>query len=213
MGRWSEVEVMGTNNEFFNTNGFFVVKNICDVNKLKCEVPEARGQITYYGSLDKYNAIPTEEQVKGSLSRYSYPPYKSIHSEVRKEIEKVLGSELYNTYYYDRFYFIGQELTKHTDRDACEISISIHIGSNIKKSWEFELMSRKGKHEKISLNPGDGLIYAGCDVLHWREKMPVENKNIFSKLFDKKEELYYHQIFFHYVLANGYRSHHAFDMA
>jgi hypothetical protein len=39
--------------------------------------------------------------------------------------------------------------------------------------------------------------------------MPGNNK----KIFGKKEELYYHQIFFHYVLADGERAHCAFDAA
>ena len=43
--------------------------------------------------------------------------------------------KLYNTYYYDRFYFSGQQLTKHTDREACEISVSIHINTNLEENW------------------------------------------------------------------------------
>jgi len=52
-------------------------------------------------------------------------------------------------------------------------------------------------------------VYKGCERPHWREPMPGSNK----KIFDKKEELYYHQIFFHYVLADGERAHCAWDRA
>ena len=38
--------------------------------------------------------------------------------------------------------FQDQELTKHADRDACEISVSIHISTNLPddlKDWEFKI--------------------------------------------------------------------------
>jgi len=69
------------------------------------------------------------------------------------------------------------------------------------------------------LKPGDGLLYKGCERPHWRDAMPgiptIPNKKKFWNFFKKNEqdELYYHQIFFHYVLANGIRSHCANDMA
>ena len=43
------------------------------------------------------------------------------------KLEKHIGRKLYNTYYYDRFYFPGQKLERHADRDACEISVTVHV--------------------------------------------------------------------------------------
>lgn len=199
-----------TNNIFFDQNGYLIVRDIIEPNELICELPKERGQITYKGDIDNFQHLPIENQVNGSLSRYSYPKYKQSHIFLKNKIESIIGKKLYRTYYYDRFYFSDQELKKHTDRDACEISISIHIGSNLSIPWNFELISLLGEHKKISLNPGDGVIYKGCDVLHWREKMP-KNKNILQ-LFSNKT-LYYHQAFFHYVLSDGYRCQYASDMA
>ena len=47
------------------------------------------------------------------------------------KLEEIIGRKLYNTYYYDRYYYPGQELTKHADRDACEISVSVHVSTNL----------------------------------------------------------------------------------
>ena len=47
------------------------------------------------------------------------------------KLEEAIGRKLYNTYYYDRFYYPGQELTRHADRDACEISVSVHVSTNL----------------------------------------------------------------------------------
>jgi hypothetical protein len=32
--------------------------------------------------------------------------------------------DLHPTYFYDRFYFPGQQLKRHSDRPACEVSVS-----------------------------------------------------------------------------------------
>ena len=138
-----------------------------------------------------------------------------------------------DSYYYDRYYFPGQELTKHADRDACEISVSIHISTNLPddlKDWEFKIKTPDtytdkkkkdtvlvpGEERALVLNPGDGIIYSGCDRPHWRDPMPgtpIGKKS--KKLFGKKvtQEQYYHQIFFHYVLQDGERAHCAWDRA
>lgn len=192
-------------NAFFNKYGYLKVEKLYDPKELYSEVPKERGQITYYGSVDKFDHIPEEQQVNGSLARYSHPQYKQIHSQIRLKLEKILGEQLYNTYYYDRFYFPGQELTRHKDRDACEISVSVHISTNSKKPWPIWMKSPEGEERYVELEPGDGVIYKGCDIEHWRESF-----NPKFNIFDRKN-YYYHQIFFHYVRANGYRVHFAFD--
>ena len=113
------------------------------------------------------------------------------------------------TYYYDRYYFSAQELKRHVDRDACEISVTIHIGTNLNEPWPICIKTPSGEEKSVLLSPGDGMIYKGCERPHWRDPMPSKKKG----LFQKQEELYYHQIFFHYVLADGQRAHCAFDMA
>jgi len=213
-----------TNNEEMEKNGYVVVKNLWDPEELYHPVPQERGQINYFGSVDKFQHNPDEMQVPGSLARYTHPQYKTIHSGIRRKIEEVIGRKLYNTYYYDRFYFPGQQLKKHTDRDACEISTTIHISTNLEEEWpvwiktpdtytdkEKSAILVPGEERSVVLEPGDGLIYKGCERPHWRDAMPGSKKG--RKIFGKKEELYYHQIFMHYVLADGQRSHCANDMA
>ena len=54
-----------------------------------------------------------------------------------KALEMHLGIDLLPTYYFDRFYYEGQMLEKHTDRVACEISVSVQVSSNSNRPWEF----------------------------------------------------------------------------
>ena len=217
-----------TRNESFDKNGYLYMQNIIDPKLLYCPLPDKRGQLRYYDKgMNDFEHVEQEEQVEGSLARYWYPPYRQIHSLIRVKIEEAIGRKLYNTYYYDRFYLPGQELKKHTDRAACEISISIHISSNIKEHWPifiktpdvvamnsksskqktFTEIEKKGDVVGVRLNPGDGVLYKGCERPHWRDRMP----GTFEMMKIGAEQLYYHQIFFHYVLQDGIRAHHAWD--
>jgi hypothetical protein len=216
-----------TRNEFFEKNGYLVIKNLWDSQELYRSVPEERGQINYWGKgLDQFTYTEVEQQVEGSLACYWHPQYRSIHSGIRLKLEKELGRKLYNTYYYDRFYFPGQALTRHADRDACEISVTVHISSNLKTPWPIwiktpdtyadkkkTLITQRGENRSVILNAGDGMVYKGCERPHWREPMHTEHTRTWYGKRVEKEGLYYHQIFFHYVLADGQRVQCANDMA
>jgi hypothetical protein len=218
-----------THNESFEKNGYLVIKDLWDPEELYHPLPQERGQINYWGKqVDQFNHTPVEQQVEGSLARYWHPQYRQIHTGIRLKLEEALGRKLYNTYYYDRYYFPGQELTRHADRDACEISVTVHISTNLTgddADWPIHIKTPDqyadkkktqilvpGENRAVVLKAGDGMVYKGCERPHWRDPMPglKKNKKVFGK---KQEELYYHQIFFHYCLQDGQRAHCAWDRA
>ena len=206
-----------TNNEQFDKQGYLVIKNIWDPKELQEEIDYETGHFSYdiFGKVRKGE----ECQVAGSKARHSYPPYKFYHSQIRRKIEKIIGNELFNTYYYDRVYYAGQRLFKHIDRDVCEISVTFQIGSNGKKPWSIWIKTpdtydenkniiEKGKEVSVCLNDGDVVIYKGCERPHWRE--PLKSRyntleRLVRKISGKKDDTYHHQVFFHYVLADGIR--------
>ena len=220
---WRNTGTSWTNHFPFEKNGYFVINGLCDPKKLYHDLPKERGTLKWFGKkLSNYKNYGVETQVEGSLSRYLHPQYSKIHNDIRLILEKFIKRKLYNTYYYDRFYFPGQELVRHLDRPACEISVSVHVSSNIKQDWAFYIktpagykdsskneVSYYGKEVSLVLKPGDGVVYKGCERPHWRNKMPGFLDTQLHK--SKLEELYYHQIFFHYVLQDGYRTNFAYD--
>ena len=212
-----------TRNDKFEKDGYLVVKDLWDAEDLYHPLPDIKGQLNYWSKdVTKFNHNPVEGQVDGSLARYWHPQYRNAHTGIRRKLEKIIGRTLYNTYYYDRYYFPGQELTKHADRDACEISVSIHVSTNLPdklKDWAFKIKTPDtytddkktailvpGEERSAILNPGDGLLYKGCERPHWRDAMPTP-----EKVEGAPKEYYYHQIFFHYVLQDGQRAHCAWD--
>ena len=220
-----------TRNKKFDKDGFIAIKDLWNYEELYYPAPRERGTFNYWGKKEnQFRFVPEEKQVTGSLSRYNHPMYRKIHSGIRKKVENIIGRKLYNTYYYDRYYFPGQELTNHTDRPACEISVSIHVSTNLpdgEKDWPIWMKAcdvytdktKKqilipGEKQSVILNPGDGVLYKGCERPHWRDPMPTPRRRKRDILLRREQpEYYYHQIFFHYVLADGQRAHHAWDKA
>ena len=191
-------------------------------------VPKLRGQLNYRSkNLDDFEHIEEESQVKGSVARYWHPQYRKTHTKIRLILEKAIGRKLYNTYYYDRFYFPGQDLTKHSDRPACEISVTVHVSTNLQEQWPIWIKTpdtysdekktevvKTGESRSVCLEPGDGMIYKGCERPHWRDPLiSKDTGNHFIRKLGQKDDTYYHQVFFHYVLADGQRAQCANDMA
>ena len=219
-----------TRNSQFDKDGYIIVKKLWNPEELYHPCPRERGQMSWWGKgIDQFESDPEEKQVLGSLARYTHPQYRVIHLKVGKKIEKEIGRTLYPTYYYDRFYFEGQELHKHADRDACEISVTVHISTNLpepESRWPIWFKTPDtytdktkrnilvpGENRCAVLEPGDGVIYKGCERPHWRHQMPSPKpkRRFFGK--EQKVEYYYHQIFFHYVLQDGNRAQCAWDKA
>ena len=120
-----------TNNEKFEKDGYLKIENICDPEELYSPLPFLRGNYTYGLDVNDVTHVGDDEQVPGGLSRYHYPYYRKIHKTLCKKVEDIIGKKLYPTYYFDRYYFPGQELEKHMDRPSCEISVSVHISNNL----------------------------------------------------------------------------------
>jgi hypothetical protein len=207
-----------TKNKTFDQMGFLTLPNLVEVGPYQQERPEGTGSYSYNKKGEVIKSTPVEDQVLGSLSRYGHPSFAPLFVEIKLKIQEVIGKKLLPTYYYDRFYSPGQTLTRHVDRPACEISVTLHIGSNLEKDWPIWIktpdkyedseklkITESGIETSCNLAPGDGMLYKGCERPHWRNPMPS------SGLLDDSQTQY-HQVFFHYVLADGERSHYAFDM-
>ena len=219
MGCWSEVEMM-TGKEIFDRDGFLEIPEIIiDPKNLFTEPPKNHNGSRTSGSL-KYNLRQEpqydkdENQVPGSFSVYNNPKYREIHRLVRRVVQNILEIDLHPTYFYERFYYAGQELKRHSDRPACEISVTLQISTNLKEPWDIWFQKPDGKETSIKMKSGDAVIYKGCEREHWRFPMK-SNYNILqnkiNKLKKKEDDTYLHQIFFHYVDAQGPFVHYAYD--
>ena len=116
-----------------------------------------------------------DEQIPGTYSHYSDIAMETLLQKLRPSVEKETGLELNETYSYARIYKKGDVLERHKDRYSCELSATLNLGGD---SWPIYLepsgeLGKEGM--KVDLEPGDMLIYKGCEVEHWREAFEGEN--------------------------------------
>ena len=129
----------------------------------------------YLSPFTEYFGVWNDEQVPNTYSHYSDIAMETLLQQVKPVMEKHTGIKLSPTYSYARIYKEGDVLARHKDRYSCEISTTLNLGG---ESWPIYLdpTGRKGQAGvKVNLEPGDMLIYSGCELEHWRE--PFEGKD------------------------------------
>jgi hypothetical protein len=102
-------------------------------------------------------------------------------------VEKLTGKSLDPTYSYFRVYKHGDVLEAHLDRPSCEISLSLTLGFEAPEPWPI-VLEVDGRPRPVQLLPGDGIVFRGMELRHWRER------------FDGGSHA---SVFLHYVDRNG----------
>ena len=129
-----------------------------------------------------------DPQVPETYSHYSDIAMETLLERLTEPMSKETGLNLIPTYSYARIYKKGDVLKRHKDRYSCEVSMTMNLGGD---PWPIYL-EPSGETDKegvkINLEPGDALIYRGCEVEHWREAFEGENCG---------------QVFLHYNDASG----------
>lgn len=133
-----------------------------------------------------------DPQAPFSTSFYSHVAAETLLGGCTQYVSSLVEEEVLPTYSYTRLYRPGDELVMHTDRESCEISVSLCL--DIPKDSDpmplyFSKTTNKSEGKAAILNPGDACIYRGCDMWHWRDKFV--------------EHPWYLQTFLHYVRKNG----------
>ena len=175
----------------FIRNYFCMQKQVYDTCKVARYFSPFETIIGYYEGKD--------EQIPGTYSQYANIAMETLMLKCQPEMEKVTGLKLYPAYTYARIYKKGDELKRHKDRFSCEISTTMNLGGD---KWPIYLSPNenvgvadgkkitnvsKAKGIKVNLEPGDMLVYRGCELEHWREKFKgTECVQVFLHYNDRK---------------------------
>lgn len=130
-----------------------------------------------------------DSQVPKSHAYYNLAVCDILLGKLIDKISKAAGKTLKPTYTYCRVYLKGAELKSHKDRPSCEYSVTLNLSQT--HPWPI-FMNKKA----VTLNPGDGVLYKGCEIEHHRE------------IFEGDE---YVQVFLHYIDVNGPYKNHVYD--
>jgi hypothetical protein len=129
----------------------------------------------------------SDNQVPGAPAKYGDRVMDQLLETLLPRIEVLANLRLYATYSYCRVYRGGDSLARHTDRPACEVSVSISLSCCDAPFWPLWVQGLRQTFA-AELSPGDGLVYLGVRCPHWREP------------FAGREAA---QVFLHYVAQDG----------
>ena len=139
-------------------------------------------------------AFTHDEQCPKSLAIYNYRWVLGLLTDKVTFMNKTVGEPLLPSYAYSRIYAKGEVLKKHKDRPACEVSVTLNLGSD--KDWDIYFTKPNGEVVSQNLKPGQAVIYLGMESEHWRDAYKGKQ---------------YGQVFLHYVKLNGEYWNHCFD--
>jgi len=152
---------------------------------------------------------------KPSIEVYSleYPPMATFLWGLTPRVAQVAGCALMPSYAYFRIYQQGDVCRVHSDRPACEhsLSLTVELGENIPWALSFERRHLDQPlaaidpdfgdeaFSSIAMSAGDAVMYRGVNHRHGRLD---PNPNSWSA-----------HLFLHWVDADGPYADHAFDRA
>jgi hypothetical protein len=171
-----------TDNQF-KLNGYTLVTDAVS--------PELRNFVTQYALFDEMQNQHTrgDDQVPAAHSKYADPAMEALLLHLLPLMQDSTGLTLIPTYSYYRVYRTGDILEQHQDRNSCEISATVCFNFDydpLEYTWPIFMAGNA-----VVQQPGDMVIYRGCDLVHWRDR------------FNSPQTAWQVQGFFHYVDANG----------
>ena len=146
----------------FKRQGYIVLKNLIN--------PADIQPLYDYTLRTAERGNKDDGQVPGSPSFYQDKEVVALEAKYASAIESALQHKLLNVFCYHRVYRKGAILKAHKDSSRAEISASINVGQQ-GEPWDLWLLDYDENTRKITLNPGDALIYHGSRLMHWREKL------------------------------------------
>jgi hypothetical protein len=155
---------------------------------------EAKYLASEFKKFCEQNKRSGDSQVPYSQVAYNYSGFLELLCEKTPEVNKLLGEKVLPTYSYARVYKNGATLDHHTDREACEVSLTMHLDGD--SEWPIYIKKPNGEEVKLNLKSGDAMMYLGTVADHWREQ------------FEGSE---YVQVFLHYVQSKGDNAWAYFD--
>lgn len=168
-------------------NNYLVIPNFISSDRAKILANEFKSHCETQG-------LSGDSQAINSHSLYNHISFLELLCEKTPEVSSLLEETVLPTYSYARVYKEGSVLEKHTDRDACEISLTLHLDGDY--PWPIWIETPQQEKKFVSLNPGDAMLYLGRIAPHWREEYKGS---------------YYSQVFLHYVRSRGECSYAYFD--
>ena len=177
----------------FNTEGYVKVESLVDAQTIATVSKYFENRINRL----EWTQETTNPHASSKFGMHADPLVEVLLASCQPVIEQHTGLLLEPTYSYSRVYQGGEELKPHKDRPSCEISVTVNVACTMAEPWPIWMQYEGRDPVKCMLNPGDAVIYKGCEVVHWRTLLPEGQLNP--------------QFMLHYVAKNGPNAGYKFD--
>jgi hypothetical protein len=199
--------------ELYGANGYVLLTRLFPPKLLAHFRGQLQIDLNLMGSRDFVKSCNL--LTKPSIEVYSleYPPMAGFLWGLTPRAAEIAGCELMPSYAYFRIYQRGDVCRVHSDREACEhsMSLTVELGENV--PWALSVEKRRLERPVPSVDPdfggeefaelpmsaGDAVMYRGVNHRHGRLQ---PNPNSWSA-----------HLFLHWVEAGGPYAAHAFDRA
>jgi hypothetical protein len=181
------------------STGFIVIKNFIDpliAKSLSLKFSNQRNKRHVENNVSLSDTTKfSDRQVPTAYVGSALPMFEKLLLDMTSVMENITEKSLFPTYSYARIYYQNSDLKKHKDRPACEYSASVCLSID-EIEWPLCIIDKNGIEHHVIQNPGDAVIYKGCEQVHWRDMFYGTSHS---------------QVFLHYVDQNGPYSEWKYD--
>lgn len=177
----------------FDSSGYIKIESLIDAQTIATVSQYFENKI----NLGEWKQKELDLSDSSKLGYYADPLIEVLLKQCQQAVEEITGFLLEPTYSFSRVYQGGEELKPHTDRPSCEISVTVNVACTMPEPWPIWMQYKDNNPAKCLLNPGDAVIYKGCEVMHWRRPLEAGTVNP--------------QFMLHYVKKDGDYALYKFD--
>ena len=181
--------LVATSSKILHTKGYVVLEDLISQSDANELVLALRNYI------EETQAAP-DPMCPRSKAVHGMPESDKLLELLTPAVSRASGKNLIPTYSYARMYVNGETLPRHIDRPACQYSVTLCLGMDGNPWPIFMAKTAEEVGGSVSLNVGDGVLYLGMDMHHWRE--PFEGQ-------------WQAQVFLHWVDADGPHADQKYD--
>jgi len=110
---------------------------------------------------------------------YNDPAARFLHHQQVALLNHIVPAPIKASYCYLAFYEPGAVLARHKDRPQCAWNLSVPLDASPETdrhdAWPIYVEVR-GKAHEVRLELGDGILYPGTELFHWRDAQPAEHR-------------------------------------
>jgi hypothetical protein len=138
----------------------------------------------YYRQLEREGYLMAgNARRRGRPLIHDEPLLAFLGSQLATVVQQITRERAPSTWSFLRAYDAGAVLDRHRDHPVCRWNIDLVVGGEPppvrRTAWPLWITARPG-HRAVRLGLGDGVLYRGTHVTHWRSVQPAGRSTVLA---------------------------------